>query len=426
MLNYSKFKNLSIDEIKSLWNKNKNPIGVYIHSPFCKSICKYCAYKGVLYSEKDYARYYSEYLPQRISEYSDIINRNKINSWFFGGGTPSLMNPKDMKNIFSKFPDKFKHEGEKTFEVHPAFWSKSQLDMMHQYDFDNIIIGVQTLNMSTLRNQNRIIYSYDDISSLVKEARIRDLNISFDLIAFLNERLSDIEILKNDLNLLSKLDPDQISIQSPFKRKSKYDHLVVQEVFKSSFKSSGEYTFLGDDSNIDKLINLFKFQKSLRFFKNKKYDDFINNNFLKFTYSLDENWSYPVGVPLSTLGIGSFRNKEKNTFSNINDNINYIEINENWVPKYYLIKNQDFFLEANKILNSLNQLGEPPKGIKIIMENNSIIEGEGLSEEPRGIRCSVNWDYSLSNMKHKEFSKKIQKSIDEYMKKVRDIFDNKL
>ena len=97
-------KQVHFSAIKKLWKTNKNPVQIYIHSAFCKSICKYCCYRGTELSDQNeslYHKYFYKYLPKQIDKYKKIIDNQYINSIYFGGGTPNI--EKDLANLMPAF-----------------------------------------------------------------------------------------------------------------------------------------------------------------------------------------------------------------------------------------------------------------------------------------------------------------------------------
>jgi len=98
-------KPITNEEILTAWSNTDFKTGVYIHSPFCKEQCSYCTFKGTMFEKNAFHRYYSEYLPNQIKFYEPVLSSDLIRNFFWGGGTPTLMSPKIMRNIFNLIPN---------------------------------------------------------------------------------------------------------------------------------------------------------------------------------------------------------------------------------------------------------------------------------------------------------------------------------
>ena len=121
-------KKITSGEVLNLWKNNKQSTGVYIHSPFCKEQCTYCTFKGTIFNKNSYKQYYQEYLPRMIDFYGDVLSSPQINGYFFGGGTPSLMSPDELRNLFDLIPN-FKSQENKLMEMHVCAVSYTHLTL---------------------------------------------------------------------------------------------------------------------------------------------------------------------------------------------------------------------------------------------------------------------------------------------------------
>ena len=74
------------------------PISVYIHWPFCLSLCPYCDFNSHIASTIDHDLWLNAY-KQEINYFKEKLSGRQIQSIFFGGGTPSLMRPKTVESI---------------------------------------------------------------------------------------------------------------------------------------------------------------------------------------------------------------------------------------------------------------------------------------------------------------------------------------
>ena len=371
-----RYSEISFSTIEEKWNSSTNPIGVYIHSPFCPSICKFCIYAGTIQKHNsEYTEYFEQYLPEAIELYSHILSKkyNLIKNWFFGGGTPSLMLPNTLRDILNSLP-KFKtSKGFKTFEIHPAYWTTGLLDVLQEFNFDVAVICLQTYDRKTLISQNRVPAKSDDITNLAIELRARNIKVFIDVIAFLNQEDDDENILKNDLEIIyNSITPDEISIQTVYQNKN-YTKQTIDCVLNSQFVSSNDYKiqFGSEFLSMDK-INYLELcesnwtRKCFRLVKYSSSKSFIGkiNNLFMF---MDPQHQSRTNKH-DTLAIGSYKNKSTQSHSNISS-FNYIETNvDNIAPKFYFVKNS-FFDEIQIILDIMKELGEPEGGFELKLTN---------------------------------------------------------
>ncbi len=208
--------------LKKIW-KTGETFNLYIDNPFCVNKCKFCVHfgeKAAIGSEK-YNEYYDEQLPQQLLQYEKILNSRKIDSLYFGGGTPSLMTASKMKEIFNLIPNimniKYKH-----FEAHPAFLTKEKMDILAEYGFKYISIGIQTLdkeineyNLRTSINNSKL----KEITSYIQNEK--KLHVNIDLLAYIYRNNLDnrnpCQIVSNDITYLAdEIKPDFITIYSMY------------------------------------------------------------------------------------------------------------------------------------------------------------------------------------------------------------------
>ena len=127
-------------------------IGLYVHIPFCKSKCKYCdfaSFSGL----SDEVR--EGYLNALISEIASYKREEKIrvNTVFFGGGTPSLLSARDMAKIMSAARDAFEisDDAEITVEVNPKTVDKEKLAGYYSLGINRLSIGMQSIHENELK-----------------------------------------------------------------------------------------------------------------------------------------------------------------------------------------------------------------------------------------------------------------------------------
>jgi len=407
MLN--RYDSLSFDVLQEKWLETHQPIGVYIHTPFCNSICSYCVYPGRLLEKyaQDFQIYFTEYLPSVLELYSNILTTkvDLIDTWYFGGGTPSLMPPEIMKSLFQSIPGFKEHTAPKTFEIHPAIYTSEQLDVLKEFQFDNVLLCQQTLNESTLRNQGREVSDIDHLSVLASECRDRGFFIGVDLIAFLNKHKKDTEILRDDLKkLYEKVYPDQLSVQTVYQEKESFNEETMVTVYNSDFIKHGKYDIVSyyEDVDVTSLPDLIKFHQNKKCITLLKKCSGINYNLRNY---MNQNWALGMSTPYNTLGIGSFRNPVTHTYSNIGP-FNYIECNnDNTCPSFKYVSS-GFAQEMSFFTHLFEKTGIPPMDIEFYMINNFVAK--------HGMPLYLEWGfyYSSSKKEHEAYVKAFQKQID--------------
>lgn len=182
---------------------------VYIHIPFCKSICSYCDFCKTFYYEK-WAR---AYLLRLKEEIEDIYNDEKIKNIYIGGGTPSCLKKEELEYLFEIIKLFKTNSGfEFTFECNLDDINEELLTILKYNHVNRLSIGIQSFNEKNLTLLGRT-HTYKEAEEKIK--LIRDYgfkNINLDLIyAIPGETIKD---LKEDLKLFLKLKPDHISTYS--------------------------------------------------------------------------------------------------------------------------------------------------------------------------------------------------------------------
>lgn len=182
---------------------------VYIHIPFCKSICSYCDFCKMYYN----GSFVTKYLNALIKEIQERYMGEAIKTLYIGGGTPSSLTLKDLRYLFeiiSKF--NLTNLEEFTFECNLNDITEELLLFLKENGVNRLSIGIESFNESKLKFMERT-HTFKEAESKMK--LIRNLgfdNVNVDLIYGIpGENLKD---LKKDLDLLLKLDPDHISTYS--------------------------------------------------------------------------------------------------------------------------------------------------------------------------------------------------------------------
>lgn len=184
-----------------------NPLGLYIHIPFCERKCNYCDFYSAFYN-KDTLSVYLSALKGEISKWGGNINR-PIDTVYIGGGTPSLLGEEiisllhSIKENFTILPD-----AEITVEANPSS-SGDFLSFVKTAGVNRLSIGVQSGCDKTLKTLGRT-HTVNDARKTVANARELGFeNISVDLMIALPD--SNIDTLQKDIDFILSLEPEHIS-----------------------------------------------------------------------------------------------------------------------------------------------------------------------------------------------------------------------
>lgn len=185
-------------------------IGLYVHIPFCLQQCSYCDFTTRL-DDSSLHQPYVENLVKEIITRSKFVPNKQVDSLYFGGGTPSLLNPAQLDSIIQTFKKEgflFSQDAECTIEINPGTISPQQLDQYQKIGINRFSLGAQTFNDKMLKKIGRLHSKSDTIES-IELLNSNKLNYSFDLLFALPEQSSS-ELI-NDLDKIAEYLPPHIS-----------------------------------------------------------------------------------------------------------------------------------------------------------------------------------------------------------------------
>ncbi len=198
--------------------------GLYVHIPFCKQICSYCDFcKRVPKNEE----MIWQYLKALKSEYQ--ANKEKYNTIYIGGGTPSSLSLEAFSYLLSIFKDQ--KPLEYTIEINPESYSKEKGILMKSFGVNRVSIGVQTFNEKHLKILNRQ-HKNDDVFKTIDSLNSLGINnISLDLMfALPGQSLADIS---HDLAIIKDLKITHVSYYSLIlEEKTLFYHLYKKGLIK--------------------------------------------------------------------------------------------------------------------------------------------------------------------------------------------------
>ena len=185
-------------------------IGLYLHIPFCVRKCNYCDFCSFNLSTVDWKEEYINRLCEEIASYKD--REIKVNSIFFGGGTPSLLTPLEFEKICYAIKDSFRvlPECEFTVEANPKTLDSEKLATFVECGVNRLSIGLQSIHENEMKILGRI-HSYEDFVEIYHLAREHGINnINVDLMYGIPEQT--MESFGQTLDTVLALRPDHISL----------------------------------------------------------------------------------------------------------------------------------------------------------------------------------------------------------------------
>lgn len=186
--------------------------GIYIHIPFCKQACHYCDFH--FSTNRSDQQELSSAIVREIELRKDYIKGERINTIYFGGGTPSLLSPPQLNEILRSIRGKFSVSelAEITLEANPGDLTKTKLDELKSSGINRLSIGIQSFNDPVLKYLNRDHDASEGIRSVnaAREAGID--NISIDLMYSIPNQ--SIDEWRSNINQAIAVEPGHISAYS--------------------------------------------------------------------------------------------------------------------------------------------------------------------------------------------------------------------
>lgn len=203
-----------------------SPLSLYLHIPFCDTICYYCGCSKVITKDKSKAAPYIELLKKEIRLQGALFDKDReVIQIHWGGGTPTFLTDKEIYELVECIRENFNlpadHLIDFGIEVDPRTVDKERLKELNNIGFNRISFGVQDLNDCVQKSVNRV-QSTAQIKQHIRDAR--DFNyqsINIDLMYGLPKQTS--ESFAETLDAIIELDPDRIAV---------YNYAHLPEIFK--------------------------------------------------------------------------------------------------------------------------------------------------------------------------------------------------
>lgn len=282
--------------------ENKHP-GIYIHIPFCVRKCNYCAFLSYPASEEireEYVNALIKECKEHFTSHRDICKDNftSIDTIYFGGGTPSILETEQIERIISTIRNSFdvSDDAEITLEANPGTLGKTDdevFDRLNSYrriGINRLSMGVQSMNDERLKYLGRI-HNSDEVKRDFALARKAGFdNINLDLIMSVPCGGSSLDAALEDVASIALLGPEHISCYS----------LQLEEGTKFfEMFENGEFEEVSDD------IDRETYHEVCDYLKAQGYEHYEISNFAKPGRRSRHNSKYWDMSDYVGLGLGA-------------------------------------------------------------------------------------------------------------------------
>ncbi|MBA6389909.1 oxygen-independent coproporphyrinogen III oxidase [Colwellia sp. BRX10-3] len=200
--------------VQAVADSPNRELSIYVHIPFCHSLCYYCGCNKVVTRHRDKADTYLEFLAQEISSRAPLFKDFTVKQLHWGGGTPSFLRHKQITKLVALLKEQFTFAAqvEMSIEIDPREIEMNLAEHLYSLGFNRLSIGVQDIDEKVQKTINRV-QSTEFIENFIAHAKqVGFKSINIDLIYGLPHQ--NIETFTRTLNKAHEMDVDRISLFS--------------------------------------------------------------------------------------------------------------------------------------------------------------------------------------------------------------------
>ena len=189
------------------------PLSLYIHIPFCDTICYYCGCNKIITKDKTRADEYLGYLEREMELLAPHLGgKNPLAQLHFGGGTPTFLSDGQLDRVFAMIRRHFNllPDGEYSIEIDPRKVSRETVHHLGCLGFNRMSVGIQDFDPKVQQAVNRI-QSVEETRTVIEAAREAGFkSVSVDLIYGLPHQ--SLASIKPTIDTVLSLDPDRLAL----------------------------------------------------------------------------------------------------------------------------------------------------------------------------------------------------------------------
>ncbi len=275
-------------------------IAVYIHIPFCRSKCNYCAFNS-FYADVNAQK---EYVKQLINEIKAFSKNNimRADTVYFGGGTPSFLYQGGIKSIINVLKDNFYFEpNEISIECNPESLTQAKLDEYKESKINRISIGLQSASNELLKLAKRA-HNFDDfIKALDNCQKFGFDNVNCDIMLGLpKQKIQDVQNTLNEI----------------------FNYDIIKHISMYGLKTEENTPW--QNISVDEELSANMYDVAFLMLKDKGFNRYEISNFSKLGYESKHNIKYWKRQDYIGFGLGAHSLVNNIRYANSDNMVDYI------------------------------------------------------------------------------------------------------
>jgi oxygen-independent coproporphyrinogen-3 oxidase len=211
-------ENLTVDDYRQRVHESNNsgvPLSLYVHIPFCHSLCYYCGCNKIITRNEERVQKYMDNLYREIDMQSKLVAADrKVEQLHFGGGTPTYLDADQLRHLMQELGKAFNFDTsdnrEFSIEVDPRTVDADSIRVLAELGFNRLSLGIQDFEPDVQKAVNRM-QTAEQVRELTEAARAAGFgSISYDLIYGLPLQTSDS--FNRTLDEVIALRPDRLAV----------------------------------------------------------------------------------------------------------------------------------------------------------------------------------------------------------------------
>jgi oxygen-independent coproporphyrinogen-3 oxidase len=217
----NQFKDDITEDDYRRWARSSNedpiprPLSLYIHIPFCDTVCFYCACNKVVTKDHSKAGVYLDHLNREIAMQAALFDKDRIvEQLHWGGGTPTFLANDEIRRLMAVTRQHFSlrtdDKGEYSIEIDPRSVDYDKLQVLREVGFNRVSLGVQDVNPGVQKAVNRIqdVELTREVTDQVRESGFKSINM--DLMYGLPRQT--LESFDKTLQAVVEINPDRLAV----------------------------------------------------------------------------------------------------------------------------------------------------------------------------------------------------------------------